>query len=521
MLTRRDFLQRAAAGTAVLAAPGLLRSASTNPSRRPNVVMILCDDMGFSDVGAYGGEIATPNLDGIAKGGVRFLQCHNTSKCFPSRACLLTGTYAQQCNMHRGGGAIKNAVTFGELLRPAGYRTYAVGKHHGNENLRDRGFDHYWGLRGGACNYFNPGTQRPGEPKPAYKRTRTWCFDEKVLHPWTPEDKDFYTTDAFTDWAIDFLQTDKDSTKPFFLYLAYNAPHDPLHAWPKDIAKYKGKYDAGFEAVRKARYAKQRRAGLLDDAYPLSDPTYKPWDALSPEERADQARRMEVYAAMIDRVDQNLGRLFQTLKDLGQWDNTLILFASDNGASSENVNKGTGPIGSMSRWASQQGNWANVSNTPFRLYKNWSHEGGTCTPLIAHWPAGIARPDRTDETSCHFIDVLPTVADLCGAEYPDEHNGQRVNPSPGVSLAPILRGGSIRRAEPLFFDWGRGKAVIDGQWKLVANRRNRFRWELYDITVDRTETNDLADKHPDRVKAMAARHEQWLKRCAEQRQAEG
>ncbi len=518
MLTRRDFLQRTAAGAAVLATPSLLRSAPSASPRRPNVVMILCDDMGFSDVGAYGGEIATPHLDGIASQGVRFLQCHNTSKCFPSRACLLTGTYAQQCNMHRGGGAIQHAVTFGELLRPAGYRTYAVGKHHGRENLHDRGFDRYWGLRDGACNYFNPGKQRPGEGKPAQKRpNRTWCFDEKVISPFTPEDKDFYTTDAFTDWAIDFLQGDKDSQKPFFLYLAYNAPHDPLHAWPKDIAKYKGTYDAGFEALRKARYAKQRKTGLLDDAYPLSKPTHTPWDDLSPEQRADQARRMEVYAAMVDRMDQNLGRLFQTLKDLGQWDNTLILFASDNGASSQNVAIGEGPIGSMTRWSSQQGNWANVSNTPFRLYKNWSHEGGTCTPLIAHWPAGIGKPDRTDETSCHFIDVLPTVAELCGAEYPEEYQGRRVNPSPGVSLAPILRGQTVQRAKPLYFDWGQGKAVIDGKWKLVANRRNRFRWELYDITVDRTETNDLADRHPDRVADLARRHEAWLARCAEQR----
>jgi arylsulfatase len=473
---------------------------------RPNVLLILADDMGFSDLGCYGGEIQTPNLDRLAGDGLRFTQAYNTSKCFPSRACLLTGAYAQQVGMDKGPGRITGAVTLGEVMRSAGYRTLMVGKHHGTENPFDRGFDRYFGLRDGACNYFNPGKQRAGEPKPAQKRAkRAWCVDNETFTPYAPE-AGFYTTDAFTDHALEYLEEYREEPNPFFLYVSYNAPHDPLQAWPKDIERYRGRYDAGWSVVRAARHARQLELGLFDEETPLSDAEFGEWSELDDGARREEARRMEVYAAMIDCLDQNVGRLLTKLEELGELDNTLILFASDNGSSAEVVRIGEGEIGSITRWASLQSRWANVSNTPFRKYKNHSFEGGICTPLIAHWPSGIKNAGGFVRTPLHLIDVMPTLVELSGANYPSEHGGNSVVPMQGVSLAPLFQGEGIERSNLLFWSWSKGAAVRDGAWKLVHHGGP---WELYDTSVDRTETENLAGSQPGVVERLSAAWTSW------------
>ncbi|MFU8893257.1 MAG: sulfatase-like hydrolase/transferase [Luteolibacter sp.] len=364
--------------TAILATCLLLLFAGATAAKPPNILIILADDMGFSDIGSYGAEIDTPHLDRLAENGLRFTQMHNTSKCFPSRAALLTGLYPQQCGMDQSPGKFSNGIFFGEVLRRAGYRTLFVGKHHGTDNPFDWGFDHYRGLRDGAANFFNPGLQRPGEPKPAQKRygKRVFIFDDKIVQPYTPP-AGYYGTDTWTDWVLELLDDGANSDKPFCLYVSYQAPHDPLQAHERDIAKYKGRYDVGYAAIADARYKRQREMGLLDERFPRSVPTHRDWAALSPEEKADQTRRMEVYAAMIDSLDQNIGRLLAKLQAMGELENTLILFASDNGASAEVVNIGKGPIGAIDRWASLEKDWANVANTPFRHDKNDSFEGGT------------------------------------------------------------------------------------------------------------------------------------------------
>jgi arylsulfatase len=489
-----------------------------DPPPRPNVLLILVDDMGYSDIGCFGGEIETPNLDRLAAEGMRLTGIHNTSKCFPSRACLLTGVYAQQCGMARSNAKILNAVTFGEVLRTAGYTTLWSGKHHGTENPYHRGFDHYAGLRDGACNHFNPGLPREGEPPPAQKRSfgkRTFCFDAKTVQPYTPP-KDFYTTDAFTDWALDWLDevAEGPADKPFLLFMAYTAPHDPMMARPDDIAKYEGVYDVGYEPIRRARYQKQIKTGLFDPANaPISPPEFPDWETMKPDARRDEIRRMQVYAAMIDRVDQNIGRLLDRLDKIGRLDNTLIVFVSDNGASSEVVRIGKGKIGEIDRWASQRGPWANVSNTPLRKYKNFSYEGGIRTPMIAWWPKRIAA-GSISKFPGHFIDIMPTLVELSGAEYPDHFGGNRIVPMQGVSLVPVLTGKAAEREKPVFWQWSRGRAVRQGQWKLISQAGDRPKWELYDMEADRTELKDLASQYPDRVRSMATIWQEWYDSCA-------
>jgi len=367
----------------------------SDDKQKPNIILISVDDMGWSDLGCYGSEIQTPNIDLLANNGLRFSNFYNTSKCFPSRASLITGLYARDCGYDRTfTNPLKSAVTLGEVLQTAGYRTYWSGKHHGFDNPYDRGFDHYFGLKDGACNHFNPGLQRDGEADPARKRSnREWRIDSLIFHPYTPEQKDFYTTDYFTNHALEYIQEANDMQLPFFLYLAITAPHDPLMAWPEDIDKYRGSYDQGYEPVRKARYQKQKGMALVDERFVLSDKQYQIWDSLSPEIRELEAQKMEIYAAMIDRVDQNIGRVVDQLKTLEIFENTLIMFVSDNGASSEMVRLKTdddsATPGSMGRWLSLGKSWANVANTPYRFYKNFSYEGGINTPMIAHWPKHI------------------------------------------------------------------------------------------------------------------------------------
>jgi arylsulfatase A-like enzyme len=499
-----------------LALNSCTRQAADTTLQLPNIILISADDLGWSDIGCYGSEVQTPNLDKLGEGGMRFTRFHNTSKCFPSRASLLTGVYAQQCNYDKTHtNPITNAVTLGEVLRTAGYRTLWSGKHHGLENPVYRGFDRYYGLKDGACNYFNPGDQRPGEGAPARKgrpgnkTVRAWCIDSVTFMPYTPEEKDFYTTDYFTNYALQWLDEYRNEENPFFLYLAYTAPHDPLMAWPEDIARYRGLYNAGYQKIREARYKKQLAMGLIDDHYQLSKPEYQLWEELPNEERLDEISRMEVYAAMIDRMDQNIGRVLNKLQETGKLDNTLILFVSDNGASAEvvNIEDDYGEIGTLTRWESLRGNWANVGNTPFRYYKNYSYEGGINTPLIAWWPGKI-KPGAISEYPGHFIDFMATFIDLTGAEYPVEFNGQEITPMQGESLLPVFRGENPVREKPLFWEWGQGQAVYHDSWKLVRHGLNNP-WELYNLDEDPVEITNLTESDKDKQAQLEQLFNDW------------
>lgn len=487
-------------------------ACSQKSNDKPNILLILVDDMGWSDIGSYGGEVETPNLDRLAENGIRFTQMHNTSKCFPSRATLLTGVYAQQCGYDLTyKQPIKNAVTLGEVLQTEGYRTLWAGKHHSVENPVDRGFDRYFGIRDGGCNHFNPGMQREGEPKPAQKRPdRVFLIDGEKHQPFTPE-KDFYTTDYFTKYALQWLDEYKDEENPFFLYLSYTAPHDPLMAWPEDIAKYKGKYLEGYDAIRTKRYAKQKEMGLIDENFLLSKESYDPWSSLSDSMKQVEDLKMAIYSAMIDRVDQKIGEVLQKIEDMGEKENTLVLFMSDNGSSAEVVNiPGDGNIGTVGHWTSLGKNWANVSNTPYRFYKNYSFEGGICTPLIAYWPKGIKSKNSISNFNGHFIDIMATLVDISGANYPQEFNDQRIVPMQGVSLLPIMQGHAVERGKPLFWEWRKGKAARDGKWKIVAHGKEAS-WELYNMEEDPTETNNLTRRHPEVVAGMNDLFVAWQK----------
>jgi len=491
-----------------------IRNSTGDP--RPNIILICADDMGWSDLGCYGSEIQTPNLDRLAEQGMRFTSFYNTSKCFPSRACLLTGVYAQQSGYHMTyRNPIGNAVTLGEVLRGAGYHTLWSGKHHGQENPFDRGFDRYYGLKEGACNHFNPGLQREGEPAPARKgRPRPWCFDSIMIEPYTPVDRDFYTTDYFTKYALGWLEEYRDEQKPFFLYMAYTAPHDPLMAWPEDIEKYRGKYDEGYGVIRQRRYEKQLEMGLAGPSHRLSDQAFVPWEELSEPLRIEETKKMEVYAAMIDRLDQDIGKILEKLEETGKSGNTLILFVSDNGASAETVNLQTdddkAPIGSMARWVSLGRNWANVSNTPFRYYKNNSFEGGINTPMIAYWPGRI-KEGSVSRFPGHFIDFMPTLVEIAGAKYPENHMDQPVAPMQGQSLLPVFEGRENQRDKALYWAWSKGKAMRKDNWKIVKLKVDQ-NWELYDLEEDPTETHDLADENHELVTGLDSIYTKWYSR---------
>ncbi|MFT4835125.1 MAG: arylsulfatase A-like enzyme [Psychromonas sp.] len=507
----------------------LFSLSATSAEEKPNILLIMADDLGFSDIGAYGSEVATPNLDLLAKKGMRFNQFRNTSKCFTTRASLLTGQYQQNVGMSKSPAHITNAVTLGDVLRTAGYKTLMVGKHHGKDNPYDMGFDRYYGLRDGASNHFNPGVQRAGEAKPAQKsgqyKRRAFCFDSKCLQPYTPSSKSYYSSDTFTDWALEMLNDHEQQAdqQPFFMYLSYTAPHDPIQAWPKDIAKYKGKYDEGYQAIAKARYKKQLKLGIIDkDTHPQTKPIHQAWDSLSAAEKQNQSRVMEVYAAMIDNMDQNIGRVIKQLEASGEIDNTLIIFLSDNGASAEIVEIGDGEIGNIDRWTSIGGHWANVANVPFRAFKNTSFEGGVLTPFIVKWPGVVPTGMPTNETPAHLVDIMATFIDITGATYPsksaesslEEPVGEMV----GNSLLNSFKFGTQKQTKPHFFDWKNGQAVVDGNWKLVrwkAGKKEQWahistgEWELFDLSKDRTENNNMASIETDKLNQMIAKYDHW------------
>ncbi|YCM46185.1 arylsulfatase [Verrucomicrobiaceae bacterium 227] len=527
---------------------------SSLAAERPNIILIMSDDMGYSDIGCYGGEIKTPNLDALAAHGVRFTQFYNTGRCCPTRASLLTGLYPHQAGIGHmmsdyglpqyQGYLNQECLTIAEALKPAGYRTYMSGKWHVTPKVRpddtkdnwplQRGFDKFFGTIHGAGSFFDPNsltrgnTQITPENDPEYRPKGTW-----------------YYTDAISDNTVQYLESHFKETpdQPFFHYVAYTSAHWPMHALPEDIAKYEGKYDNGYAPVYEARLKKMKELGLLDPNWKIPGPIGD-WSKIELKEW--ESACMEVYAAMVDNMDQGIGRIVQTLKDNNQLDNTLILFLQDNGGCAEGFGRGrrTGllerpvkpslpPMGrdelqtnmipekSRAGFVSRQGpgimpgppetyigygeNWANVSNTPFREYKHWVHEGGISTPLIAHWPKGISKTNTFASEPSHLIDIMATCLDLGEATYPSTKI-----PVEGTSLTPILKGDSIKRGKPIYFEHEGNRAVRDGEWKLVAKGVNGP-WELYNIPADRTEQHNLAKKHPDRTATMAAQYEKWAK----------
>jgi arylsulfatase len=503
-MNRRSFLQLAGMG----AAAGPLASLASAQPKRANILVILADDMGFSDIGCYGSEIATPNLNRLASQGLRFTHFRNTARCCPSRSSLLTGIYPHQAGVglmvdDRGrpgyqGYLNDRCVTMAEVLRPAGYRTLMSGKWHVGENRphwpTDRGFEKYFGLISGACNYFR------------LDEGRQMALDDK---PWSPPtDGSFYMTDAIADHAVDHLDKFGRGPQPFFLYTAFTAPHYPLHAHPQDIARYEGKYMKGWDVLRRERHQRMIEMGIVDKRWPLTprDSEVPAWDTVEDKKAWD--RRMAVYAAQIDRLDFGIGRILQKLRDIGAEDNTLVLFLADNGGCAEVVDEGKPgvPPGLPDSFLSYGVPWANASNTPFRLYKRWVHEGGVATPFIARWPSVIKQKNTLTHETGHLTDIMATAVDISGAKYP----GAPIQPMEGRSLLPVFQGKSIGDRK-LYWEHMGNRAALDGKWKLVS--RDPGNWELYDLEADRTEMNDLAARMPDRTNQMIRDYSAWAQRC--------
>jgi len=486
----------------------VIGGCASGEDSRPNIVLIMADDMGYSDIGCYGGEMATPNLDSLAKGGMRFRQFYNEAKCSPTRAELLCGQYAYAVGVRD----LEHGATFGEVLGATGYRTIISGKWHQQPLPTTRGFDRYYGLADGCCNFFNPGTEaRPGEGKPGrkIKNARRWAIEGEEIFGYMNEDKDFYTTDAFTDYAVDRLQEYKEETRPFILYLPYTAPHYPLHAWPEDIAKYRGKYKDGWDVLRQQRIERMKKMGIIDADVKLSprDEEVRSWDSLSDSEKDAEELKMAVYAAMIDRMDQGIGKVLNKLKEIGKYDNTLILFLSDNGGCAETPNPTPDiPPGPVESYRSLGPSWANATNTPYRKFKSSDYQGGNCTPFIAHWAKVIQPGAMTDQVG-HIIDILPTLIEISGADYPKEIDGREIKPVVGKSLLPVFQSKTREPHEALYWKYNKAKAIRQGDWKLV--KFGGADWELYDLANDRTELNNLAGQYPDKVKQMSSLWNKW------------
>ncbi len=475
-------------------------------AERPNILLIMCDDMGFSDIGCYGGEVETPNLDRLAEQGMRFTQFYNNAKCTTTRASLVTGLYPR---FGSGGHLRRNMVTLGEVMTDAGYATALCGKWHlgHSEDTHPyyRGFDYFYGLLDGCCNFFDP-----SQPDPEYKggRIRVFAENDRRIEEF-PES--FYTTDAFTNAAIRSIHTAHESDQPFFVHVTYTAPHYPLHALPEDIQKYRGKYLEGWDALRRARWKRQQEMGLSSETWSLTedDPRAYDWEGA---EHEFEDHRMAVYAAMIDRMDQNIGRLLVALDEAGQADNTVVIFFSDNGGCAEEPG-GRDPAertpGPKHDYVAVGPSWGWAQNAPFQRYKSWLHEGGITTPMIAWWPDHI--PSGTiNRQVAHIIDVLPTCLELAGGEYPSERQGYEILPCEGTSMLPLLLGDNRDAPEQLAWFWSRNRAVRQGDWKLVWEKSIK-EWELYNIANDRCETNDLAHSHPERVERMSKDWYAWAK----------
>ncbi|MSU65972.1 MAG: arylsulfatase [Opitutus sp.] len=547
-------------GLKVLALAALATGAG-RAAPSPNIVVILADDMGFSDLGCYGGEIATPHLDRLAGGGIRFTQFYNTSRCCPTRAALLTGLYSHQAGIglitedlgHDGyrGDLSRQAVTIPEVLQGAGYRSYMTGKWHVTKQTgpngdkanwpRQRGFDRFYGTITGAGSYYDPAT---------LCRENTYVTPPNDTEYQPPE---FHYTDAVTDNAVRFIsEHHRDhGSQPFFLYVAYTSPHWPLHAPPQFVDKYRGRYDEGYAPIRRQRFQRARELGLIDPRWRIS-PDAQNWAATV--HQAWEIRCMEVYAAMIEQMDAGIGRLVAELARQGRLQNTLIVYLQDNGACAEGYGRAsnadkiagtsfpplgrndlqtkiwppmqtrdghplkTGPEampGPADTFVAYGRGWANVSNTPFRGYKHDSLEGGITTPCIMHWPAGIGAAQRNSilPTPAHLIDLMATLVDVSGARYPAEYRGEQIKPLEGISLRPAFAGRPVSRQAPLGFEHHGNAALRDGRWKIVKSYRAEepVKWELYDMEADRTELDNLAERMPERVAELSAKWQAWAR----------
>lgn len=476
---------------------------------KPNIIVILADDMGYSDLSCMGSEIQTPNIDKLAKNGVLFTHFYNASRCCPSRASLLTGLYQTRAGMgdmntthldvpEYQGTLSRNAVTIAEVLKESGYRTIMTGKWHlGDEPDNwpiQRGFEKFYGIPAGGGLYFYP---TKFLNRPVY-------LNEKEV---TPE-SGWYSTDAFTDYAIRFIAEAAKEKKPFFLYQAYIAPHFPLQAKTEDIAKYRGKYEAGYEPISRERFKRQKELGIVSPETILSPAEYSDWSTV--ENKKEESRKMEVYAAQLDCLDQNIGRLIQSLKDQGVYENTVIIFLSDNGACAEEVNKSKGvQIGGADSFVSYGKNWANVSNTPYRLFKHFSHEGGILTPMIVSWPKGISKTGIITNQPALINDIMPTCLDLAGAKYPQKYNRNIIFPVDGESFWPLVPGEKQKMERRMFFQHEGNSAVRQDNWKLV--KRYEKDWELYEIQKDPTELNDLSQKDIFKMKMLEDEYRKWEK----------
>ncbi len=506
--SRRDFLKMLGNGCLLSLLPTLNSQAATK--EKPNIILIVGDDMGFSDIGCYGAEIDTPNLDRLGKNGVRFTQFYNMAKCNPTRSSLLTGRYYGN----------DQAISFVQLLSDAGYNTIMSGKEHFDnwvpkhcyaENTFDNSFT-FWA----TTEYFIP---------PSGKFSRPFYLNGEQLEPGEikTKQKPFYKTDVITDYALDWLDEVIDQEDPFFLYLPYHVAHYPLQAREADIQKYRGKYRKGWDKVRQERFERMKEIGVIDPDCRLSPPSdntnkfrghpkgdeerrakipkYRPWESLTEEEKDEFDLEMAVFAAMIDRMDQNIGRVLKKVEEAQKMENTLILFFSDNGSCPFDSNKDFSiPPGGPASYRCLNTCWANVGNTPFRYYKQNGHEGGCNTHCIAHWPDTIKSGFITDQPG-HVVDIFPTVLDLIGVDYPEEYHGKSTIPLHGHSLLPIFQGKT--RKEPEFFISGfteKFRMYREKKWKIV--KQNAGEWELYNMEKDPTELRNLASDMSDKVQEL-------------------
>jgi arylsulfatase A-like enzyme len=528
-VARRAFLRQAVACGSALALGQWARAtedrgeerASSSGASRPNVLVIVADDMGYSDAGCYGGEIQTANLDQLAAGGLRFTQCYSTGRCWPSRTSLLTGYYPQQVRMDPPQGRLPAWTRVApHYLKPLGYRCYHSGKWHllgAPKPVADGGFDHSYVLHD-HDRYFAPKNHQ---------------LDDRKLPP-VEDGSDFYVTTAIAGYAVDFLKEHarQHRERPFYCYLAFTAPHFPLHALQEDIARYRDRYREGWDAVRQRRWQRMRDMGLVNcDLAPLEAEVIPDWNLsadklremigpgeedravawqdLTEDQQRFQATKMALHAAMIDRMDREIGRVLDQLRRMDAWENTVILFVSDNGASAEQIIRGdnhdrAAPPGSAHSYLCLGPGWSSAANTPFRLHKSWVHEGGISSPLIVHWPAGLVAHGELRHNPCHFIDILPTVLNVAGGtDFAPAWHGESAPPLPGRSLVPALAKDNTVAHAFFYFHHLQNRAIRVGDWKLVAKGASGP-WELYNLKTDRCESKDLADHHPDRVRAMAA-----------------
>ncbi|NQZ76255.1 MAG: arylsulfatase [Ekhidna sp.] len=501
-------------------------TAETESKVRPNIILILADDMGYSDLGCFGSEISTPAFDKLASNGMRMTSFYNAARCCPSRAALLTGKYphlagvgsmTQDFGIPGYRGFIReDAPTIAEVLAPAGYNTYHVGKWHVGDEVenwpKSKGFQKDFTFVNGATSYYNLWPYRKGSDslQMTYNGER-----------FRPEDEDFYMTDAFSDYAVKFIE--EDDEKPFFMYLAYTAPHWPLHALPEDIAKYKGTYQMGWDSLRVQRFERMKELGIIDQGTTLSGRSedLPAWSELPDDEKEVWDTRMSLYAAVIDRMDQGIGKVVKALEAKGELDNTLIVFVSDNGGSPErmrNVSYPTdGEMGSERSFPWYGAHWANVSNTPFRYYKGWIQEGGIASPFIAHWPATIPKGSMNTTYLGHIMDLLPTSLEIAGVTYPEKVNGNPIPSATGKSLLSVLSGEDVSGHEALFWEHEGVRAMRKGDWKLVANQyeidengwNRKIEWQLFNVKEDPSELKNLIEDNQSRADQMIVEYEEW------------